>query len=351
MEAQSTHPSDCAKFLWRRYDEIRPQWQQLLGLAPEVTLYHRELWLELLSRAYQFSFFLATLERNGRLAAGCVMARSNNPFVKRYIALPFSDICMPLAVDEEAATALLAAIADCAPPRTFYEVRGSRGPAPWQTIDCFGQWGLDLARSLGNIEKGLATNFRRNLRSSHQQGITLEHGASIDYLERFYRLQVASRRAFGLPSQPWRFFKLVRETFAPGGDLDVWIARHNGQDAASAVFLRDGQSVYYKWGAREAEDHSGANHLLFWSAIEAFAPHAHTLDLGRTDSRNLGLSRFKHELGARSFPLPYTFYPKAPAQISPEILTGRRRNLARVWRLMPIFVTRIVSRAAYRYLA
>ncbi|MGH7985493.1 MAG: GNAT family N-acetyltransferase [Candidatus Binataceae bacterium] len=350
-ETQGIGPADCALFQWRRYDEINGQWQRLLDSAPQVTLYHRPSWLELLSRAYRFSFWLATLNQDGEIAAGCVMARSKNPFVKRYIALPFSDTCAPLALNGVAATDLLHAIAAHAPSGSAYEIRGSRGPAPWQTVECFGEWRLDLARSLNSIEDGLAVNFRRNLHRSQQQGISIEHGADIGYLKRFYRLQLASRRGFGLPSQPWRFFKLVRELFSASGSFDVWIARCNGKDAASAVFLRDSDCVYYKWGARNGDDHSSANHLLFWRAIEEFAARAHTLDLGRTDFRNLGLTRFKRELGARALALPYAFYPNAPAEISPEVLTGRRRNLARVWRRMPIFVTRIVSRAAYRFLA
>src|SRR5258708_1839552 len=93
---------------------------------------------------------------------------------------------------------------------------------------------------------------------------TIEHGSGDVYLERFYRMQLETRRRLGLPPQPRRFFKLVQQKFAPSGKLDIWIANQGGKDVAGAVFIRDGDVMYFKWGARRHLDPSGVNHLLFW---------------------------------------------------------------------------------------
>jgi hypothetical protein len=351
MEAEFSERSTGARLRWQPFGQGRAIWQDLLASAPEATLYHRPAWIDLLGRAYQFSLWLGTLEQDGEVAAGCVMARTNNPFVRRFMALPFSDSCPPLAINGEASVDLLEALPAQAPSGTAYEIRGSRAPLPWQTVDCFASWKLHLDHASQGLERNLAANFRRNLRRASREAIGIEHGSGLEYLQRFYRMQLASRRSFGLPPQPWRFFRLVQETFSAGENFDVWIASKDGRDVAAAVFLRDRECIYYKWGARRADDHSGANHLLFWSAIEAYAGRAEFMDLGRTDLRNLGLSRFKHELGAFPVPLPYSFYPRAPEQISPEVLTGHRKQLARVWRRLPLVVTRMLGRAAYRFLA
>ena len=131
----------------------------------------------------------------------------------------------------------------------------------------------------------------------------------------------------------------------------MWIARENHEDVASAVFLRDGDVVHYKWGARRSNNRSCANHLLFWNAIEEFANRTRLLDLGRTDIRNQGLMRFKNELGASASPMPSSFYPRAPRQVSPEVLTGSRAIVARIWRRLPIFATELAGRVTYRFLA
>ena len=326
-------------------------WQKLLSACPNATLYHSKRWIELLSRSHRFTMWLATLARQGRPVAGCVFARAHNPFVRRLISLPFSDGCAMAVLEPEASTELLDALVARGPIGTSYEVRGVDCGAPWDTVRYFANWRLELDRPVESIERGLKVNFRRNLRQAARQSMRIEHGSSGQHLKRFYALQLETRRRFGLPAQPMRFFKLTREIFAPSGDFDIWIANDGGKDVAAAVFLRENDVVYFKWSARRSDCRSSANHLLVWSAIEEFAPRTRALDLGRADSRNQGLTRFKRELGATATPLPHAFYPTARHQVSAEVLTGAHKTAARVWSMLPLFVTRPLGWAIYRFLA
>jgi hypothetical protein len=61
-------------------------------------------------------------------------------------------------------------------------------------VDCFANWRLSLDRPLARIEKGLAVNFRRNLRRASRETTKIDHGSGIDLLERFYAMQVESGR-------------------------------------------------------------------------------------------------------------------------------------------------------------
>jgi hypothetical protein len=334
---------------WQPYGESRGLWLELLSTSPNATLYHRERWIEVIRRTYGLPLWLASLHRGDTVVAGSVFARA--PLSKRFIALSFSDNCPPLARDAEAANELLAALAAQAPADTSYEVRGIGGVDRWEAVDCFANWRLNLDRPQAAIERGLATNFRRNLRRASRQAITIERGSGRGDLERFFALQLVSRRRLGIPPQPWRFFDSIRQLFAETGDFEVWTARNNGADVASAVFLRDGDEVHYKWGARRLNDRSDGNHLLFWKAIEEFARTARVLDVGRADVRNLGLMRFKSELGAQSSPLPWSFYPHAPKHVSAEVLSGKLALLAKIWTRMPLPVTQLAGRVVYRYFA
>lgn len=324
-------------------------WRDLLRTYGGATLYHSERWIELLSRAHRLTMWLATLERDGRVVAGGVFARSPSPFVRRFVALPFSDSCPPLAQSAEAARELLDALAAQTGPGTAYEIRGIGGGGAWEAVDCFVNWRLELRRPLAAIERGLGVNFRRNLRRAGPH-IKVERGNTDAHLRRFYALQLNSRRHFGVPPQPRRFFELARELFAPAS-FDIWLASEGGEDVAGAIFVRDGDTIHFKWGARRPEWRSSANHLLFWNAIEELAARAGALDLGRADVRNQGLIRFKRGLGAIATALPYAFFPMAPRQVSPEVLTGSRRIFALVWSRLPIFATRALGRVVYRFLA
>jgi hypothetical protein len=339
-----------AELQFRPFSGAEAIWRQLLEAAPVSTLYHRPAWIELLGRAYGLSFWLATIHQKGTVRAGCLFARSRNPFSRRFVSLPFSDICPPLATDVNGANELFKALIAEDVPGAAYEIRGIEGAAPWRTAECFANWRLDLDRPIASIAGALASNFRRNLQRSLQQGIKVEQGSGIAYIERFYALQLESRRRFGLPPQPSQFFKLTQQIF--GRDVTVWIASQNGKDVSSAVFLRDRDVAHYKWGARRPGNQSSANHLLFWNAIEELVSQsAHAIDLGRADIRNQGLTRFKKEVGAIAEPLPYSFYPRVPARVSPEVLTGTGRFVAKVWTRMPIVATRVLGGAIYRFLA
>ncbi len=219
-----------------------------------------------MTRAYALAPRLAILRQHDTVVAAAVFARA--PLSGRFISFPFSDRCPPLSVRPEAGRDLLQALVAQSPAPRAYEIRGIAGPPPWRTVDCFVSWSLNLARPLAHIEKTLSAGFRRNLRHASRLPIAIERGSSADLLQRFYAMQLESRRRLGLPPQPRYFFELAREIFAPSGDFEVWVAREQGRDMASAVFLRDGDVVHYKWGARRPTLPSLANHLLFWSAIE-----------------------------------------------------------------------------------
>ena len=85
--------------------------------------------------------------------------------------------------------------------------------------------------------------------------------------------------------------------------------------------------------------------------IEAHAGQARSIDFGRCDMRNQGLVRSKADLGCVPRPLPYAFFPKAPRNISSEVLSGPAKILSAVWKRLPLPVTRVLGEALYRYMA
>ena len=85
--------------------------------------------------------------------------------------------------------------------------------------------------------------------------------------------------------------------------------------------------------------------------IEAYADKAASIDFGRCDMRNQGLVRSKSELGCVARPLPYAFFPKAPRNISSEVLSGPAKLASLIWKRLPLPVTRMLGEALYRYLA
>jgi hypothetical protein len=330
-------------------ESARGEWGRLIGSSQDAGLYHRERWIRVLQHAYGFELSTALLRSGGEAIAGCVFARSHNPFSRRLVALPFSDYCKPLAPAEAAQAEFLQMLGSC--EGESYEIRGISALPPWHTINCFINWELDLAQPPARLYQGMAANFRRNVIKAGRNAITIECGKTAADLTRFRTLHDASRRRQGLPAQPSRFFRELWEAYSPDDDIEIWIASHRGTDLVAVLLLCDGEVAHYKWSARAAGEILSAGHLLLWSMIEAHARIRSRLDLGRTDQRNQGLNRFKHESGAVSIPLPYSFLPRAPREISPEVATGFQRLLAPVWRRLPATACRVVGGSVYRYLS
>jgi hypothetical protein len=335
----------------RAFDDARTIWTELLSSSEGVALYHREPWLKLLADAYGLKIRVATLERNGRVNAGCVFAQSKKPLSRYMQSLPFSDSCRPLASSPAAREELMNALARCLGSGRAWEVRGCEGAPQWETVNCFSTWILDLARPLAAIEKDVNEAYRRQARRARAEGIVIERGSSRALAGRFYAMHLETRKRLGVPSQPWRFFDLAREAFADRNGFEVWIASHRGKDLAGLILLIDGAGLYYKWSARLLGGPPGANHQLVWSVVEEFAGGAATLDLGRTDNRNEGLARFKRHLGAVRVALPYAYFPQAPRNISAEAPAGARKLMSKLWRRLPMPVARALGGMIYSYLA
>lgn len=335
----------------RPLEQAFGQWQQLAEASGNATLFHTPAWAQVLRRAYGFRVFAATVERRGKVVAGCLLARTKNPFTRRIVGLPFSDSCAPLGVDEDATAALMRGLAAESSLGGNLEIRGIKAPAPWWTVASFDQWSIDLAKPFAEIQRKANRNFRRQARRAGAATFRIETGDSVAMLRRFYTIQLETRRRLGVPPQPLRFFLLVREVFARSQGLEVWLASCAGRDQAAVVLLRDGPSLYAKWSARAAASAPGAAHLLFFSILEHHAGKAASLDLGRADSRNTGLVRFKSEMGAAPTPLPYSYFPRAPRRTSAEDPDRSTGVLARIWRRLPMPVTRAVGAIAYGYFA
>jgi hypothetical protein len=329
---------------------MRERWNEFTESSPCATLYHHAAWTEALRRAYGFHILAATLERAQRIVAGCLLAPSRIPFLPRVVGLPFSDSCAPLGTNTEAVHELLDALTQQPRLRGNLEIRGFQAPPPWRTIDCFRQWALDLARPFSEIQRTTDRNFRRQVRHAVEDGFRISSGAGENLLIRFYRLQLQTRRRLGVPPQPLRFFSLVRDEFSRTSDFEVWLASRGGIDHAGVVLLRDGARLYAKWSARALHSTNGASHLVFFSMLEHYADKAVALDLGRADVRNVGLTRFKSEMGAMPSPLPYSYFPFLRLAFSAESPDRSAGLFAQVWRRLPLALTRAIGATAYGFL-
>jgi lipid II:glycine glycyltransferase (peptidoglycan interpeptide bridge formation enzyme) len=155
-----------------------------------------------------------------------------------------------------------------------------------------------------------------------------------------------TRRRQGLPPQPIAWFRRLIGAFGSG--LKIRVAYKGDLPVASILTLSDTKSMVYKYGCSDVRFHRlGGMQLLLWNAIkEAKENGCEDLDMGRSNTNNVGLITFKKRWGAIERELSYWTYPLRP-QAQPTI--WQKRLLQNVVSISPDVALKAVGNLLYRH--
>jgi len=172
-------------------------------------------------------------------------------------------------------------------------------------------------------------------------------------MEDFCYLNELTRKHHGLPPQPRRFFKKFREYLLARGLGIVVLGKYGGRTVAASIFLRFGESGLYKYGASDRKwQQLRANDLVMWEGIRWCQQQGcKKITFGRTSATNDGLRRFKAGWGTREYLVPYIkfdFHRGTFVSDRDRAESGWHRH---VFRVLPVFLSKIVGELFYRYAA
>jgi CelD/BcsL family acetyltransferase involved in cellulose biosynthesis len=331
------------------------RWREFVEARPDALPFHHPAWGELLSESYGYRpFALALADAKGALVAGLPVVEVRGLLGRRrWISLPFTDVCPPLltpGAEDRFARALATA-------------RGSAGVASFEVRSALPE-AVAYHRSdavlhtleLGPDPEAVFSTFhrsqvQRNVRRAQRENVVVRLGESASDLTRtFYGLHLQTRRRLGVPVQPRRFFEgLWTRLLEPG--LGWLLLAYCGTEAvAGAVFLAWQRSVTYKYGASNpAFWRLRPNHFVFSTAIQRSCEDGYRrFDFGRSDAGDSGLRAFKSGWGTHEEALVYSTIAERP----PEPGRGRATGVARgVLRRSPAWACRVAGELFYRYAA
>jgi len=323
---------------------------------PVATPFHHPDWAQLIADCYGFrGFALVTRDATGAIRAGLPMVEVRHLHTApKWVSLPFTDYCPPLASAPKEHEELAAALeqASFAVGVRRVEVRGPlAGSASGATAL---RHVLALSDDPAEVYAGFhRSQVKRNIRRAEREGLTVRLATRPeDLVGTFYRLHLRTRRRQGVPVQPRRFFRLLWDNVINTGLGSVLIVEASAQPIAAAVFLAWNGTVIYKFGASDAAFWSlRPNHVLFWHAIRVACEEGYRwFDFGRTDVGQSGLRDFKLSWGATEESLVYRMLGGKPEQVS--VGDGMAtRVLGPVIRHGPLLVCRAVGETLYRYVA
>lgn len=285
----------------RRVDpRTDPLWAELAG-GPGASVFTSPPWIGAVSETYGFepTATVAT-EPSGRPVGGLAWADVRDLRGQRRLALPFSDRAEPILLSTGAwADVSSDALAGDLPFTlrcldTSAAVEDPRltvvGEAAWHTTP--------LDRSLDDLHRAFRSQTRRNIATAERAGVDVVLSAERGAVAEYHRLHVGLRkRKYRLLAQPLEFFDRIWTAFAPADGIRTALALVGGRPVAGAVYLVWQDTVYYKFGASEADALPlRPNDALHWQLIRwAHDRGLRALDWGLSDLTQPGLCAYKRK--------------------------------------------------------
>ena len=333
-----------------------PRWRAFVDSHPKALAFHRPAWSEMLADCYGYRpIVLARLGVNGAVIGGLpVMEVRTLRRQRRWVALPFSDVCAPLlgpdlGLDEftrsldDARRSAGVSLFDVRAPLAEGANAHRQNTAVIHTVTL----GTDPVALFARLHR---SQVQRNVRrGEREQRFTIRRSDNPrDLTHAFYSLHVKTRQRHGMPVQPRRYFEAMWTHVLGPGDGHVLIAESDGEPVAAIVFVNGTSTLTYKYSASDSAFWQfRPNHLLLWHSMQAAIRDGYRwFDFGRSDLADQGLRDFKSGWAGEEQPLVYTTLSERP----PEIGSGRGLAVARkVLRHSPGWACRATGELFYRY--
>ena len=328
------------------------RWRAFLLSHPDALPYHHPAWVEALAEAYNYEPLAAVVRSpDGEIVGGLPLVEVGGRLrSRRWVSLPFTDVCPPLTTAALGEAALGEAVDELRREREVgsLEVRSPLAGFESREEARGVRHELEL-RDPEALFAAFKPQVRRNIRKAEKVGLEVRRAEERDDLVRtYFDLHADTRRRLGVPPQPRRFFdSLWRHVLDPGLGF-LLLAYHEHVPVAGAVFLEWNGRIVYKYGASDQKHWAlRPNNLLFWECIRLGASAgARTLDFGRSDLEDEGLRSFKSSWGALESPLCYTNVGQLRQHSGPS-----GQLLRPLFRASPGWMGRLVGAAFYRFAA
>ena len=325
---------------------IEPLWDEFISDQENSTIYHTSAWARVIKEAYGYLPRYYVLENeNGHYRAAIPFFRIKSRLSgKRLVCLPFSDYCWPLGKEEADIALLFSSAKEEIETEvvSYLEIRGwpeglSGAMSGLVSRNYHLLYLLDLELDIKALQAKFHDNVRRGIQQAEKRGVTARLANSEEDLDRFYRLNVATRKKLGVLPQPNAFFKsLFRHVISKNLGF-IGIAECEGKTIAGVIFLTHKNTLYYKFNASDDNYlQRRPNHLVTWKAISyALANHFRCLDFGRCSPEEEGLRTYKSKWGSREVELPYYFYPAVRGFTTVTEDSARYKTMRLFSRIMP----------------
>lgn len=328
------------------------EWNSYVDSRSDASLYHTLAWRDVVVEAFGHEPLYLAHRTASRVDGILPLFRLSAPLLGvKLISMPYDIGSSLLASGAEAERALLARAVELARAQraAYLELRCRR---PLATAEALG-----FRRSepvlLSEVElddpdaavKRISRRYREYARFAERQGVSIREAESLADYRAFYEVYLRVFRAFATPPYAFRYFTVIHRHLHDRGAARLLLADLGGRIVGGLLLFVHGATVTNKFSVMLPEaERSRAMVALYTAAIRrGFDWGGRRLSLGSSGRSQSGLIAFKERLGAVATPASVYSSPIHGAVPSLERYFDDRGLERRLWRHLPLGVTRVAG--------
>jgi serine/alanine adding enzyme len=324
-----------------------PRWDRYVLDSPHAHGYHLLAWRRIVEASFgHCTYYLMSEDLSGRVNGVLPLVRlRSRMFGDFLVSVPYVNYGGPCTDDDATSRELFAeAVRLAACERVQHlEVRMDK-PADFglRVRSAKVSMRLPLPRSSQELWKAFPSKLRSQIKRAELEAMTVRIGRE-DELDGFYRVFSINMRDLGTPVYSKAFFSSILRELPDS----TWIcAVYLGDEPVAAGLLVGFRATLeIPWAsAQRRYNRLSPNMLLYWSALKFACERGYSVfDFGRS-SPDTGPYRFKAQWGAAPVPLHWHYWLPRTAPLPELTPQNPRFQLAvRVWRHLPVAVTRVIG--------
>jgi serine/alanine adding enzyme len=335
--------------------------RDLAPLLPRWTSYveerqtspsHNPGWILVLGNGLKHKPYCVTAFRGDRLVGLLPLCYVRSLLFGRFlVSLPYLNTGGVLADDEVIARAIIDRAVDLADflKVRYLELRHEKPiehPALTRTLTTKVHMRLPLPKTSAQLWTDFDPKVRNQIRKGEKSGVTAFWGGR-ELLDEFYFVFAQNMRDLGTPVFARKLFESVLQQFSDKAELCVMRLQERPV-AAGLLVHGSGVTEVPSASCLRSHNSNNANMLMYWHLLQrAISRGQRVLDFGRSSPES-NTFRFKKQWGAKPEPAAWQYYLRVGSVSDMRIESGKYDRLVRIWRRLPVPVTRWIGPAIVR---
>lgn len=328
-------------------EERLPSLEEYASRCGALSLSRHPAWLLVLSRGLRHEPYCLEAARGGETVGLLPLAYVRSVLFGRFlVSLPYLNTGGVLADDEPTAAALVdraVELADQLDVR-YLELRHEQRlshPALGPELTSKVHMRLALPRSSEKLWDGFSPKVRNQVRKGEKAGLRV-HWGSEELLPEFFAVFAQNMRDLGTPVFGQGLFRAILRQFP--GRAELCVVRLEDRPVAAALLAHGpGMTEVPSASSLRRYNATNANMLMYWHLLcRAIQRGQHVFDFGRStvDSNTF---RFKKQWGAQPAAAVWQYYLRSGSISDMRPESGRYQLVIRLWRRLPVGLTRLIG--------